>query len=126
MQRQLQYLELAPAGSQADSLCPLCLQIWIQNNEAVQLNLTQVDATFADPSFNYTVMPNLTIGPGAYNAWYATNNQYAYLPSPPPTPFTIILHFTGFDPWSDQVNFVPFTHSYNFPGKISELGADEF
>ena len=126
VERQLQYLELARANSMAAPVCPLPLQIWISNKQASNIHLEQVDVVFLDAALNKTITVSLDVAAGGNNAWYASNGQYLFLPSPPPSPFTITLHFTGFDPWSAAVHFVPFPHSHNFPGKYSDLGPDEF
>lgn len=126
-QRQLQYLELAPADNALAPVCALPLQIWIRNKQAASLHLEKIEADFSDPTLNKVLPVSIDIGPGGAAAFYATNSQYIILPSPPPSPFTLKLFFTGItEPWTDSVFFIPFTSTYQFPGKHADLGIDEF
>ncbi|MBW8877041.1 MAG: M23 family metallopeptidase [Acidobacteria bacterium] len=126
-QRQLQYLELAPADNALAPTCALPLQLWIKNNNPTKsIHLETIEVDFSDPTFNKTLPVSVDIGPGSATAFFATNTQYILLPSPPPSPFTLKLFFTNFDPWSDSVFFIPFTSTYQFPGKYADLGKDEF
>lgn len=119
-----------PANTAADPVCPLPPQIWIKNKQVSNIHLDKVAVAFPDPALNKTIMVGGMVGldvpAGGNTAWYASNDQYLFLPSPPPSPFTITLYFSGFDPWSDAVHFVPFPNSYRFPGRNVDLGADEF
>ena len=38
-QRELYYLELAPAGINSKPVCPLPLQLWVNNKESAPLHL---------------------------------------------------------------------------------------
>jgi hypothetical protein len=127
-ERQLQYLELAPKDTSSQPTCVLPLQIWIRNKENASIHLTSIEANFSDPSLNKTITlsPPLGVAAGSSGQFYATNAQYIVLPSPPPTPFTLKLHFTGFSVWSHSVHFAAFPNSYQFPGKFSDLGKSRF
>jgi hypothetical protein len=125
-ERQVQYLELAPANTMLDPVCPLPLQIWIKNNQGANLTLTEIAAEFSDPTLNKTIPVTVPIGPGSSTAWYASNPQYIILPSPPPPSFKLKLTFADFDPWSDKVFLVPFPDSFHFPGKFADLAKGEF
>lgn len=125
--RELQYLELAPAASGLLPTCVVPLQIWIKNKTGSPIKLKQVAAEFSDPSLNKTVAVDVQASANGTNAWYATNNQYIVLPSPPPSPFTVKLFFEDFtEPWTDTVHFVPFPNTFNFPAKHADLGPAEF
>ena len=126
-QRQLYYLELAPADSLSQPVYPLPLQIWIKNKMPSAIHLERVEADFANPAASKVILVDLPIGPGASNQWYASNPDYIFLAYPIPPSFTLKLFFTGFsDPWTDTVHFVQFPNSYHFPGKASDLKANEF
>jgi murein DD-endopeptidase MepM/ murein hydrolase activator NlpD len=126
MQRQLYHLELAPADVASQPVCPLPLQVWVNNKEGSPIHLDTIDVLFSDPSLKKTVPINMNVNANQSNAWYAPNPLYIFLPSPPPSPFTVKLNFTGRDPWTDQVHFVRFPTSYQFPGKGADLAVHEF
>jgi hypothetical protein len=125
-ERQLQLLELAPASSAFDPVCVLPLQLWIQNKQSTTLHLNKIEMEFADPALNTTIMTSADFPPGQGAGWFATKDQYIFLPSPPPSGLNLKLFFTSFDPWSDAVTLVPFPTSFHFPGKAADLGKDEF
>ncbi|HEX4962742.1 MAG TPA: M23 family metallopeptidase [Thermoanaerobaculia bacterium] len=125
-QRQLLYLELAPADTALAPVCPLPLQLWIKNKQSTSLHLEKIEADFSNPTFNKALPVSVDLGPGAATAWYASNDQYIILPSPPPSPFTLKLYFTSYDTWTDSVFFIPFPTPFQFPGKAADLAKDEF
>jgi len=126
-ERQLYYLELAPAHVGAHPVYPLPLQIWVKNKMPSAIHLEKIEAHFADPSSDKTIAVDVPIAAGASNQWYASNPDYIFLDPPMPATFTLNLFFTGFsDPWTDIIHFVPFPDSYNFPGKSADLQPNEF
>jgi hypothetical protein len=46
-QRQLQYLELAPADTALAPVCPLPLQLWIKNKQGASIHLEKIEADFS-------------------------------------------------------------------------------
>jgi hypothetical protein len=125
-ERQLQYLELAPASTAFPPVVVLPLQLWIQNDQTTPLHLDTIAVEFANATLNKTFSANLDVPAGQGVGWFATNSQYIVLPSPPPPSFKVTLSFTGFDPWADKVVLVPFPTSFRFPGKAADLGIKEF
>jgi Peptidase family M23 len=125
VQRELYYLELAPADSLSQPVYPIPLQIWIKNKMPSAIHLEKVEADFPDIGLTKIIPVDLSVGAGASNQWYASNQEYIFLDFP--ISFTLNLSFTGFsDPWTDTVHLVRFTNSYSFPGKAADLQPNEF
>lgn len=126
--RAMYYLEMGRASSVAKPLCQISPQVWVRNQEKATLHWVKAELIFANPALNQTItFPKaMDIKPAESATWYATNSQYVICPAPPPQSFTLRLTFTGFSPWSDTIKLERFDGDYAWPGKLVDLGANEF
>ncbi len=131
---QIVYGLLAAETSGAKQKGQLSLRLEVQNQEAKQVHLNKVTATFAGPPnvATATFPANLKIDAGTTAIWNHENDKNVVLPFPAPKSVTLNLYFDGFtDPATITKNLAPYKSpvtggAYLFPGKASDLRFNEF
>jgi len=131
---QIVYLHMAAEKAGGPQKGQMSLRLSVQNQEAKQIRLNKVTATFTGPPkvATATIAANFTVPAGAIGLWNHENDKNIILPYPAPKSVTLSLYFDGFtDPATITKNLAPHKSpvaggAYLFPAKASDLRFNEF